>query len=273
MPLSVPDAEEYGFASAPLEGGGLVFAALLKAPTTPVDSLIVYIEGDGRVVEFSGQISANPTPRRPISWKLARRDPAPAVLYLPRLGQYSEAYAAADYRQYWTGKRFAPEIVRAMSLALDKAKARAHARQLHLIGFSGGGAVAALLAASRDDVASLATVAGLLNHAFWTAKHNYKPLVGSLNPSDTAHSLRHIPQIHFYGKQNTIISPEISEHFLRLGAFANAQRVGVVAGHNDGWENAWPGLLTDFLVPLRLGTTVASPHTPSREIDFPRPHQ
>ena len=250
-PSAPPASGSSGFASFPLRGDAFVFAARLKVVPNTLDSLIIYIEGDGRIVGPSGLVSANPTPRRPIGWELALYDPAPAVLYLPRLGQYSNAYPATSHSQYWTEKRFAPEIVQATSRALDAAKAHTQATRLHLVGFSGGGAIACLLAAQRDDVASLVTVAGLLDHATWTRTHGYKPLAGSLNPADFVHKLLHIPQIHFYGSQDERIQPEVSAQFLRLAPFANAQRLPVAVDHNNGWNQAWPTLLTQVIQPLR----------------------
>ena len=245
------DAPERGFSRIRLDGNPFSFAGQIKIPASSVDILVAYIEGDGHVVNASGRVSSDPTPHFPVGWLLARQDPAPAVLYLARLGQHNAAFASVEYRQYWTEKRFAPEIIRAMSLALDSAKQKAGATKLHLVGFSGGGAVASLLAAQRDDVASLVTVAGLLDHAWWTNERGYPPLTGSLNPADVAGKLVHLPQIHFYGTNDSLIPPAVSSRFLGLAPFTNASQTGVAAGHNKGWEQAWPALLQTRVIPLR----------------------
>ena len=245
------DAPESGFSRIHLEGNPYTFAGQIKMPASSAEALVVYIEGDGHVVDASGRISTDPTPHFPVGWLLARQDPAPAVLYLARLGQYNAAFARVEYRQYWTEKRFAPEIIQAMSLAIDAARQKTGATKLHLVGFSGGGAVAALLAAQRNDVVSLMTVAGLMDHAWWTNEKGYPPLTGSLNPANVAGKLAHLPQIHFYGTNDSLIPQAVSSRFLGLAPFSNASQAGVAASHNKGWEQAWPVLLQTKVIPLR----------------------
>ena len=239
-----------GFSSVMFEAPPFAFAGQLKTPSHGADALVVYIEGDGRLIAH-GAISDNPTPRFPLGWLLARQDDAPAVMYLARLGQYNDAFTGTQYRPYWTEKRFAPEIIQSMNHVLDAAKERVAAKRIHLVGFSGGGAVTCLLAADRQDVASLVTVAGLLDHAFWTKQKKYEPLTGSLNPADVTNQLVNIPQLHLYGKNDTVIPPEISQHFLHRANFAHARRMEVNADHHSGCEQAWPALLSDQIIPFR----------------------
>lgn len=67
---------------------------------------------------------------------------------------------------------------------MDALKQRFGATRLTLVGYSGGAAVAALLATRRNDVARLVTVDGNLDHRAWTAHHRVTPLTGSLNPAE-----------------------------------------------------------------------------------------
>ena len=246
-------AAERGFLRVVLEGNPFTFAGQLKKPIADVDELVVYLEGDGHVKTRSGGISRDPTPRFPVGWLLARQDPAPAVLYLGRVGQHNSDFARPEYREYWAEKRFAPEVAYGMGLALDQAKKQTGATRLHLVGFSGGGAIAVLLAGQRQDVDSLVTVAGLLDHAFWTGRNGYQPLTGSLNPADVAGKVNALPQVHFFGTHDALIPAEISKRFFDLAAFENASRVSVPSGHNKGWEKAWPALLEQYIEPLRGG--------------------
>ena len=227
------------------------FAGQIKAPAKGADALVVYIEGDGHIIGPNNRVSTDPTPKKPVAWELAQKDTAPAIFYLARLGQFNPQFADAHYNKYWADSRFAPEIIQAMNAAVTKAKDRARSRKLHLVGFSGGGAVACLIAAERDDVTSLVTVAGLLDHQYWTEKNGYKPISGSLNPARVAHSIAHIPQIHLYGRQDRVIAPTVSAHFMQQASFVNARKMGVDAGHNDGWVKAWPGLLAGPVGGLR----------------------
>ena len=213
--------------------------------------MVVYVEGDGHAVSRSGRISADPTPYYPVGWMLARQDTAPAVLYLARLGQYNPRFATAQYNKFWGEARFAQTIVQAMNHTLDVVKERLQIERIHLVGFSGGGAIACLLAARRNDVASLVTVCGLLDHAFWTRKNGYTPLSASLNAADEAQKVRHIPQIHFFGTNDSVITPDISWQFLHSAEFSHAERIAVEARHNSGWEQAWPALLSGKIASLR----------------------
>jgi hypothetical protein len=142
-----------------------VLTTYVPSTTTHSDTLTVYIEGDGLAWLTSSIVSDDPTPRKPVGLELALRHPNSAVAYLARPCQYVEK---ADWRdcgkKYWTSHRFAPEVIAASNAAIDALKNRAGASKLVLIGYSGGGAVAALVAARRHDVVQLITVAGNLDH-------------------------------------------------------------------------------------------------------------
>lgn len=111
-----------------------------------------------------------------------------------------------------------------------------------LVGFSGGGAVAALAAAQRSDVLALATVAGNLDHVSWTDHHRVTPLHGSLNPADAAGQLTRLPQIHFVGDRDRVVPRLVVESFIqRLGPGHLAQlKIVHGADHICCWDQNWP---------------------------------
>ncbi len=131
----------------------------------------VYIEGDGAPWRDLFSPPADPTPRDPVALRLALEDPAPAVVYLARPCQYVARMAPPAARhcdpRYWTGARFAPEAVAAVNAAIDRAKRESGAARIRLVGYSGGGVIAALLAERRDDIELLVTVAAPLDVAGW----------------------------------------------------------------------------------------------------------
>jgi pimeloyl-ACP methyl ester carboxylesterase len=114
-----------------------------------------------------------------------------------------------------------------------------------LVGYSGGGAVAALVAARRDDVARLITVAANLDHAAWTTHHRLAPLRGSLNPADLAQRLEVLPQVHLAGAKDRVVPPAIAESYLGRMDDRSRARLVVVEGadHDCCWVAAWPDLL------------------------------
>ncbi len=129
-------------------------------PRQPVH---VYIEGDGLAWISRHRLSDDPTPRRAIGLALAAADPGPNVIYLARPCQYIDLRSHPCDRAWWSGKRFAEEVIRSENEALDELMRQAPGQPIHLIGYSGGAAIAVLLAVRRNDVASLRTVAGNLD--------------------------------------------------------------------------------------------------------------
>lgn len=172
--------------------------------------LTIYIEGDGFAWVSGSTPSSDPTPRQPIALRLALAQPTGNAAYLGRACQYVDAERIGCSQQYWTRMRFSPEVVAASSKAIDILKANFGAAQLTLVGYSGGAAVAALLATSRNDVERLITVAGNLDHRAWTSYHRIDALVGSTNPADNAAMLASLPQTHFVGMRDQVIPPELA---------------------------------------------------------------
>jgi poly(3-hydroxybutyrate) depolymerase len=200
-----------------------------------------------------------------MGFELARSDPAPAVLYLARVGQFQSAQNGPSYMAYWSDKRLAEESVDAADRAIDEAKKRLGADRLHLVGYSGGGGLAILLAERRDDVLTLSTVAGLLDTYWWVRQKRYRPLAGSLNPADKAARLASLSQIHFYGQDDSIIPPEMSSHFQTLAPFADFRRVGQNTNHWKAWPELWPNLLRQYVLPARKLAADARSNRPDQK--------
>ncbi|MDR1313101.1 MAG: serine hydrolase family protein [Deltaproteobacteria bacterium] len=248
----------HGFVPASYPAGGYHLAALLRSGGG--GELVVYLEGDGRAI-VNGRPSRDPTPNTPQALELALQDPAPSVLYLTRIGQYVPAYATYENSLLWSDRRLAPEVVEAASDAIDRAKSEAGAYFLHLVGYSGGGGLAVLLAEKRGDVLSLVTVAGLLDTEWWVQTRGYRPLTGSLNPADRLDSILNVPQLHFYGTLDRVIPPEMSKVFASKGPFSSLRRLGVESDHYNAWTRAWGELLERYVLPLRR-TAVKPPPPP-----------
>lgn len=207
----------------------------------------VYIEGDGLAWLGRTTKSLDPTPTNPIALALAAQDPSNNVIYLARPCQYSKLIdpTKSCSNDYWTERRFSPDVIASMNMALDYLKTKFGLNGFHLIGYSGGGAVATLLAARRNDILSLRTVAGNLDHETVNNDHHVSPLIGSLNARDVAAKLATIPQHHFLGAQDQVVTPDVYQSFRKAMGESHCIRMSLVpeANHEQGWTEHWPSLL------------------------------
>lgn len=219
---------------------GLPVAMVLPRYVAGFERARVYIEGDGRAWITASQPSLNPTPRRSFMLQLAQSDPAGAV-YLGRPCQYQKNNVCKV--PLWTSDRFGQAVLDSMHDALDSIKTELRVSELELIGYSGGGAVALLLAAQRTDVVQIQTLAGNLSPAGWVKRHKLTPLSGSLEPTDYATTLAAIPQRHFYGAKDKNIPPASYQDYwqrLAIKPICSQHVIIASADHEEGWLTAWP---------------------------------
>jgi len=210
----------------------------------PSKTLTVYIEGDGFAWRTRYTPSMDPTPDNPISLKMALADVSGNAAYLARPCQFT-IDLDRDKCGYslWTSARYSELVIRSMDEGVSALKVLAHAQRIKLVGYSGGGVVAALLAARRNDVAQLITVASNLDIDYWTRLHGVSPLSLSLNPAKMT-ALKNVPQIHYVGERDVIVPRSVAESFLRLiGRDINGTlRTITGVDHECCWPEIWPGL-------------------------------
>jgi dienelactone hydrolase len=226
-----------GFAPETVEAGGFDLFALRRG-AAPV--LIVYIEGDGAPWPNVFQPPRDPTPLRPLALALAGRQQASAVAYLGRPCQYlDEVQRRRCDVAYWSNRRFAPEVIAAMDRAVSWLKAGAGAQRLRLVGYSGGGVIAALLAAKRDDIERLVTVAAPLALGEWIAAHGLTPLEDAADPLAVRAALPG-RAVHFAGGRDALVPPAVVEAFVRR----RGGRLEVIADfdHDCCWARDWAEL-------------------------------
>ena len=240
-------AANNGFVKKEIKTNPFILTSFQKF-ARPNNTLTIYIEGDGRTWITRTKLSVNPTPRNPLALKLAILDKSPNVAYLARPCQYTPfEFDLACQPSVWSFDRFSKPVIQAMNEAVDILKKEAKATKIHLVGFSGGAAIAALIAANRTDVATLKTVAGDLNHQALSKYHKTTPLQNALNPMDVAHKIKDISQQHFVGENDTVVPPFIAEDFVNeiiKNGGHHAKRIVIKdATHQKGWETAWERLL------------------------------
>ncbi|CAK0762420.1 Alpha/beta hydrolase [uncultured Gammaproteobacteria bacterium] len=241
------NAAKAGFDLHRFSAGKFVLTGYLRqrpAAAEALSVLTVYIEGDGYAWASRTQISTDPTPKEPVSFALAERDSGARVLYLGRPCQYTTAETGRNCdARYWSSHRFAAEVIESTSTAIDQAKQLAGAVTVEIIGYSGGGVVAALVAARRDDVARLVTVAAPLDHETWTRHHKVSPLSGSLSPMTELPRLALIPQRHIVGEDDNIVPALVVQSYLnRLQSPRATLTMAAGADHQCCWAEHWPML-------------------------------
>ncbi|WP_430397813.1 alpha/beta hydrolase [Ferrovibrio sp.] len=210
----------------------------------PTQPLTIYIEGDG-LAFIDNKPTSNPTPVNPIGLRLAGADPSANVAWLARPCQYAGISAwDCGINFLWTTGRHAEQAVAATMRGIDALVLPG--QQIHLVGFSGGAANAALAAARRNDVLSLRTVAGTLDTVALTTHFGEAPMTGSLNPAEIAARLARLPQRHYVGGHDPIVPRFAADNFLGHQSIPpGCQRLEIIpdATHVQGWVERWPQLL------------------------------
>lgn len=118
-----------------------------------------------------------------MSLDLMLQDLGPAV-YIGRPCYFELGPADLCSNKRWTQERYSQDTVNSLNSAITHLLHSSDFQSVQLIGFSGGGALAVLIANRRNDINSVITIAGNLNTHAWTLHHGYLPLTGSLNPAD-----------------------------------------------------------------------------------------
>nr|WP_314877617.1 alpha/beta hydrolase [uncultured Pseudomonas sp.] len=220
-----------------LPGGA--FPLLILAPRTASDltRLRVYLEGDGHAWATASQPSVDPSPHNLLVARLALADPTPNA-YLARPCQF--VMSAACRPELWTNRRFSQDVVTRLSQGLDQLKQRFGNQEFELVGYSGGAALALLLAAQRTDVSQVQTLAGNLSPRLWAAMKNLSPLDGSLEPLDYRARLAPLPQRHLVGTVDPIIPATLADKYQQAldSPLSHTVRIDG-ASHDQGWEAAW----------------------------------
>lgn len=203
-------------------------------------TLHVYLAGDGH--PWRGRkISANPTGKTAVALELLRQDPTPALL-LGRPCYYLTTLPANCRPELWTSARYSTAVVTSMQVALQQLLAEQQPQSLVLIGYSGGGVLALLLAREQTLPTTVITIASNLDTSAWTDHYGHLPLTGSLNPAEVIPGNAGFDQIHLSGDLDQIVPRPTTAryrerhpaaHYLHYEAF----------DHRCCWARDWAGIL------------------------------
>ncbi len=245
-------ARDLGVHREVIEGRGYAHAIYARAPAATGESLHVYLEGDGSPWMDETRVAEDPTPSEPVALGLLRADPSPAVLVGRPCYHGLESASRCDPRM-WTSARYSEAVVASMAGAVQRVAARYRARRLVLIGYSGGGTLAMLLAERLANVRALITIAGNLDTDAWTQLHGYTSLTASLNPARRAPLPASIAQLHLAGGRDRNVPAALIEPVVRRQARAQLRVYGD-ADHGCCWTRLWPQVLGEV---ARLGENAA----------------
>lgn len=229
-----------GYRRQVVQGEDYSHVAYIKEGRAASDSVLhVYLEGDGTPRVRKRVAAADPTPRRPLMLELMSADPAPS-LYLGRPCYHGLNQDTACAPAMWTDRRYSEAVVASMSAALDRLSSDYSA--LVLLGHSGGGTLAMLIAERHPKVEAVVTVAANLDTERWSALHKYQALTGSLNPAGRPPLPPRIRQLHFAGGEDDNVPPGLVR-----GALVHQQsasfKVFPKQDHSCCWREAWPEIL------------------------------
>lgn len=232
-------ADELGYRRLVVQGDGYSHVAYLKeGRETAGSALHVYLEGDGTPWVRKRVAAADPTPRRPLMLELMSLDPAPS-LYLGRPCYHGMSQDKACTPDMWTDKRYSEAVVASMSAALDRLSA--DRRALILLGYSGGGTLAMLIAERQPKAEAVVTVAANLDTDRWAGLHQYRALSGSLNPAGRQPLPPRIRQMHYAGGRDDNVPPVlVSDAIKQQGAVF---KVFPGQDHSCCWREVWPEIL------------------------------
>ena len=201
----------------------------------------VFLEGDGTPWGNSGmQPAADPTTRNPLALRLMLATDA-AAIYVARPCYQGHNDAPQCSADRWTGGRYSNEVVASMAAVIASESGKLGASDLVVVGYSGGGALAVLVAERLQNIAAVITIGANLDIAAWADHHHYLPLAQSLNPaeSDQQHPWA---EYHFSGARDSVVPGATTDGY--FNRYPKARRFIVErADHICCWESDWPALL------------------------------
>lgn len=243
-------AQAQGMRKELVSGGKFVFTTYQRIKN-PNGRFVFYLEGDGMAFVGHGFPSDNPTPASLMVLELASLDSDDNVIYLARPCQFTPVRLNPECSDfYWTRGRMSEDSVDAMNEAINFISGK---KDIHLVGFSGGGGMAVLLAARNPQVKSIVTIAGNLDHEAFNDYHNTTfRMEDSLNPIDFARKIQHIPQLHLVGNYDDRVPKIIAEKYIRSQSGEGVSLKLIDASHNSGWVVKWTDLIRNDIANLRI---------------------
>lgn len=206
-------------------------------------TLHVYLDGDGTPWKH-GRIANDPTSRNPIILKLMAQDKQAAIL-LGRPCYHGLSQSLNCQPSFWTSKRYSQTVVNSMGAVLERWLAQYPAKEIILIGYSGGGTLAVLMAEKLKRVKAILTFAANLDVKAWSFHHGYPPLSESLNPVDYQPLSNTIKQLHLAGGEDDNVPAFVIQNYVKKQHKA-VFKLYQEFNHYCCWEEQWQQILIEI---------------------------
>jgi hypothetical protein len=236
------EAAHLGYTRTVVRGTEFLHVAYLKGEQQAKETVHVYLEGDGLPWINHSFVARDPTPQDALMLRLMKRDSAPSIL-LGRPCYHGLSDTPPCSPILWTQARYSEPVVASMAAALDRLLGAAHKRGVALLGYSGGGVLAMLLAERLPSIRAVITIAANLDIAAWTRYHGYMGLTGSLNPAERPPLRPTIVQLHLAGVRDANVPPDLSYSVIARQHRARFYRLENY-DHRCCWEAIWPLILS-----------------------------
>lgn len=238
------EALELGFDETSVLGSSFRHTTYRNDVSVSGSILHVYIGGDGTPWFQGRYVTRDPTPLNPVMLKLMRLDKAPSI-YLGRPCYHQQKMPKNCDASLWTNKRYSKTVIDSMVAALSNYLEEHEYEAVKLFGFSGGGALAMLMAPYVREVDVVVTLAGNLDTDAWALHHGYLPLSGSLNPAKLPALPSKIRQIHLVGALDRNVPILINKPF--IDRQKNSLYItNTENNHHCCWEKDWLKVLKNW---------------------------
>ncbi len=203
-----------------------------------------YIDGDGTPWIQGTRVASDPTSRSKIILSLIAEDITKSILVgRPCYYLAPRSRPKTCDEKWWTSHRYSPPVVAAMSSAINEQIQRFTPRKVRLIGYSGGGTLAMLIAKRLNQkVDQVITVAANLDVDQWIALHQFSPLATSLNAENFPVLSPQLSQVHFVGTEDKNVPGKITKAIASLQPNASVIEIKGYS-HECCWPKDWASRL------------------------------
>lgn len=207
-----------------------------------------YIDGDGSPWIAGKRIANDPTSRSQIILDLIANDPTKSIL-IGRPCYYLAPRNRPEtcHQKWWTSHRYSRAVVTAMSNVIAEQISRINPQYVQLIGYSGGGTLAMLIAKELGEtIDGVITIAANLDVDRWLALHQFSPLATNLNAENFPLLQSTIRQVHFVGSEDKNVPAEITR---AVASRQSNARVVEIEGysHECCWPKEWASRLRQVI--------------------------